>query len=328
MRSQQQLLRRPRWRWLAATMMVLLSMPTAAHARVHRLFAANRSPPPRLYALAFDDGADDDNEAVAITVTARLSADATHARIALDAARDNVYGVSLDKAAVASYEVVVTSTSTNNEEGENGGGGGGDDKTGTGIRKKREIANVTLAFRKSVAAFRAAAPAVREGVHGVVARGRRRLAAAADDDGNGKGKGGGVLEEVVQSWRYDERYASGRIAGMALDPRGFSIYSADLDGEALWAHSVSPDGTGRYDLLSPPPPEEQQNQDQDRNQQTRKQKQEKVQGGLATPQRPRHLVVHPSGRVLYVVTEIANAVVGVLGCRGGCGDGVCGDLAH
>ncbi|KAK8112491.1 hypothetical protein PG984_013017 [Apiospora sp. TS-2023a] len=325
MRSQQlQLLRRPWWRWpvataampMAATMMVLLSMPTAAHARVHHLFAANRSPPPRLYALAFDD--DGDDGAGAIAVTAQLAADTTHARLALDAARDNVYGVSLDKAAVASYEVVVTNTTTNNVEEEVGEDGVVD---GMGRTKTTETTNVTLAFRKSVVAagacvnrtaafvlphprfarvYTASWRGADAGACGMAlsttttdtstnndSSSSILPAAANDGNGKGKGKGGGVLEEVVQSWRYDERYVSGRIAGMALDPMGFTIYSADLDGGG----AVGAFGFAGWDGA-----------DQDSGGAQRQGQQRRP------PQGPRHLVVHPNGRVLYVVMETANAV--------------------
>lgn len=280
-------------------------MTTTVHARVHHLFAATLARSPRLYALAFNDATRE------MAITANLTADATHARIALDAGRGNVYGVSLDKAAVASYEVLVVtnSTATINEERENGYG----DEDGVGTTPT----NVTLTFRTSVAAAGACLNRTAAFVlpHPLFARvytaswpGAEACAMALSTtttpaDGSGKG---GVLEEVVQSWHYDNKYASGRIAGLALDPEGMTIYSADLDGEALWAHAISPDGTGRvvglrgrYDLLQP---SEQQGHDQDQ------QGRQGERAELVPPQGPRHLVVHPNGRVLYVVMEAANVV--------------------
>ncbi|KAK7995763.1 3-carboxy-cis-cis-mucoante lactonizing enzyme [Apiospora marii] len=297
---------RPQRRWLrrlAAAAAAAMAMATTAHARPHHLFAASLGQPPRLYSLVFDDATG------AAAVAARLPADAAHARIALDAGRVNVYGVSLDKAAVASYEVVVANSTNATTNGNKEGGGGGVETT----------TNVTLAFRTSVAAAgaclnRTAAfvlPHPRFGrVYAASWPGPGACAMALSTtgaaDGDGKGGGGGVLEEVVQSWRYDEKYVSGGIAGLALDdPAGLTIYSADLEGEALWAHSVSPDGTGRvvglrgrFDLLSPP-------EDRDRRQRKRG-----VEGPspLSPPQGPRRLVVHPNGRVLYVVLAAANAV--------------------
>ncbi|KAK8078777.1 hypothetical protein PG994_002584 [Apiospora phragmitis] len=244
-------------------------MTTTVHARVHHLFVGNLNAPARLYALAFDD------ETLGFEVTANMMADATHAWIAFDANKTNVYGASLGKAAIASYEVVVE--------------GGQEDTT----------KNLTLAFRNSVAAagecFNRTAAFVLP--HPVFPRvytgswpGPEACAMAlsiseppppGNNNNNTTNNGGGVLEEVIQSWRYGN--TSG-IHGLALDPAGTTIYSADLNGDALWAHVISPDGTGRvvglrgrYDLAP-------------------------------AGQHPRHLVVHPNGRVLYVVMEAASVV--------------------
>ncbi|KAK7993277.1 hypothetical protein PG989_006658 [Apiospora arundinis] len=176
-----------------------------------------------------------------------MSADANHAWIAFDANKTNVYGASLTKPAIASYEVVVADA-------------GRDDGA----------TNVTLELRNSVAAAgacfnRTAAFVLPHPVYNRV---------YTEEGGSTKG---GVLQEVVQSWHYARNNSA--IHGLALDPDGMTIYSADLSGDAIWSHSLSPDGTGRVVGLR---------------------------GGGA---HPRHLVVHPNGRVLYVVMEAANEVV-------------------
>ncbi|KAK8030178.1 putative carboxy-cis-cis-muconate cyclase [Apiospora rasikravindrae] len=260
---------------------------TTAHARVHHLFVGNLYPPPRLYALAFDDAT------LALEVTANMTADASHAWIAFDANRTNVYGASLDKAAIANYEVVVVTT--NNNSTTTGNDDYDDDAGAT-----TTATNVTLAFRKSVAAAGACTDKTAAfvlphprfpRVYAASWPGPDACAMALSTNpdptapGHGTHGGGGLLEEVIQSWRYDSRSnSSGGIHGLALDPEGMALYSADLEGDAVWAHIISPDGTGRVVGLR---------------------------GRYDLPEKgmhPRHLVVHPNGRVLYVVMEAANVV--------------------
>lgn len=258
--------------------MIAMMMAGFANARIHHLFVGNLRDPARLYALVFDD-----EPPYRLEVTANISADATHAWIAFDANKTNVYGASLTKSATASYEVVVADADR-------------DDGT----------KNVTLELRRSVAAAgacfnRTAAFVLPHPVYNRVFTGSwpgpeacamalSTTPSPSSDEGrpttNGtNGKGGGVLQEVVQSWHYARNNSA--IHGLALDPDGMTIYSADLSGDAIWSHSLSPDGTGRvvglrglYDL----PPD---------------------QRGA----HPRHIVVHPNGRVLYVIMEAANEVV-------------------
>ncbi|KAK8062155.1 3-carboxy-cis-cis-mucoante lactonizing enzyme [Apiospora hydei] len=273
---------------LRAVLAVTATILATAHARVHHLFVGNLYPPPRLYALVFDD------ETLALEVTANMTADSSHAWIAFDAGKTNVYGSSLDKPAIASYEVVVNNSSSNT--GNDGDDNYADDDEGAATT----VTNVTLEFRKSVAAAGACANKTAAFVlpHPLFPRVytaswpgpdacAMALSTNPDPTAPTNGSGGGMLEAVIQTWRYDSRTnSSGGIHGLALDPEGTALYSADLEGDAVWAHIVSPDGTGRvvglrgrYDL-----PEGRKGS------------------------HPRHLVVHPNGRVLYVVMEAANVV--------------------
>ncbi|KAK6836871.1 hypothetical protein PG987_007366 [Apiospora arundinis] len=195
--------------WLTTTIAILVTMMAGfANARIHHLFVGNHPGPARLYALAFDD-----EPPYRLEVTANMSADANHAWIAFDANKTNVYGASLTKPSIASYEVVVADTDR-----------------GDGTK------NVTLELRNSVAAAgacfnRTAAFVLPHPVYNRV---------YTDEGGSAKG---GVLQEVVQSWHYARNNSA--IHGLALDPDGMTIYSADLSGDAIWSHSLSPDGTGR-----------------------------------------------------------------------------------
>ncbi|KAK8096550.1 carboxy-cis-cis-muconate cyclase [Apiospora kogelbergensis] len=264
-------------------MTTMTMMGVVTQARVHHLFIGNLYPPARLYALAFDDEAP-----YRLEVTANMTADSAHSWIAFDANRTNVYGASLNKSAIASYEVIVAVANASSADG-------------NGHATIEETKNVTLELRNSVAA--AGACFNRTSAYVLPHPQYPRVFSASwpgpdacamslsttpppPANGSSGGGGGGILEEVVQSWRYGN--TSG-IHGLALDPSdgGMTIYSADLNGDALWAHFLSPDGTGRvvglrgrYDL-----PDAQKGS------------------------HPRHLVVHPSGKVLYVVMEATNVVV-------------------
>ncbi|KAK7995563.1 carboxy-cis cis-muconate cyclase [Apiospora arundinis] len=259
--------------WLTTTITILVTMMAGfANARIHHLFVGNHPGPARLYALAFDD-----EPPYKLEVTANMSADANHAWIAFDANKTNVYGASLTKPSIASYEVVVADTDR-----------------GDGTK------NVTLELRNSVAAAgacfnRTAAFVLPHPVYNRVYTGSwpgpeacamaLSTTPSSPSPEEGGSTKGGVLQEVVQSWHYARNNSA--IHGLALDPDGMTIYSADLSGDAIWSHSLSPDGTGRVVGLR---------------------------GGYDLPaeQRgahPRHLVVHPNGRVLYVVMEAANEVV-------------------
>ncbi|KAK7959888.1 putative carboxy-cis-cis-muconate cyclase [Apiospora aurea] len=229
---------------LRAVLAVAATILTTVHARVHHLFVGNLYPPPRLYALAFDD------ETLALEITANMTADSSHAWIAFDAGKTNVYGASLDKPAIASYEVVVNNSSSSSSTGN------ADDDGGAATT----VTNVTLEFRKSVAAAGACANKTAAFVlpHPLFPRvytaswpgpDACAMALSTNPDPtaptNGSG-GGGMLEAVIQTWRYDSQTnSSGGIHGLALDPAGTALYSADLQGDAVWAHIVSPDGTGR-----------------------------------------------------------------------------------
>ena len=97
----------------------------------------------------------------------------------------------------------------------------------------------------------------------------------------------GTLSEVLDSWSYAN--ASG-IHGLALSPPATAaatpneqlVYSADLNGDAIWTHSINlTTGLARPSSQFP----------------------------MAYPgMHPRHLAAHPSGRYLYAVMEADNSV--------------------
>jgi carboxy-cis,cis-muconate cyclase len=82
----------------------------------------------------------------------------------------------------------------------------------------------------------------------------------------------GLLDSVVQNITYPR--ASG-IHGMAFDPEGTMLYSADTKAHGIWAHAIDrPSGLLRNISFTPLP-------------------------GTG----PRHVTAHPNGRWLYAVCE-------------------------
>jgi len=92
----------------------------------------------------------------------------------------------------------------------------------------------------------------------------------------------GTLKAVIQTWRYG---ASSGIHGLALGKGDNILYSADLNGDSVWAHSLKKEASlvqeiGRWNV---------------------------VRKGT----HPRHLVAHPNGKLLHVLMESGNEVVEV-----------------
>lgn len=89
----------------------------------------------------------------------------------------------------------------------------------------------------------------------------------------------GSFDHIVQNVTYK---ADSRVYGMAHDPSGNYIYSADTSSNGLWTHKVDP-ASGKLTAAR----------------------------FTAHPEkdaRPRRLVVHPSGNYLYVVLSTLNKV--------------------
>lgn len=89
----------------------------------------------------------------------------------------------------------------------------------------------------------------------------------------------GSFDRIVQNVTYK---ADSRVYGMAHDPSGDYIYSADTQSNGLWAHKVDP-VTGKLTAA-------------------------RFTAHPEAEARPRRLAVHPSGNYLYVVLSKLNAV--------------------
>jgi carboxy-cis,cis-muconate cyclase len=95
----------------------------------------------------------------------------------------------------------------------------------------------------------------------------------------------GTLKEVQQTWGYGEK--SG-IHGLGINERGNGgvLYSADVNGDAVWTHSITyPMAEGEVEV--------------------------KEIGKWTTRDgtHPRHLVAHKSGETVHVVGESGNVVL-------------------
>lgn len=98
----------------------------------------------------------------------------------------------------------------------------------------------------------------------------------------------GSLQEVEKSWSYGEESS---IHGMGLNYIQASadaaeteiLYAADINGDIIWSHETDTRG-GLSSLRA----------------------QTKVPGRGGVAAKPRHLAVHPNGKVMYVMLEATN----------------------
>ena len=88
----------------------------------------------------------------------------------------------------------------------------------------------------------------------------------------------GHLDKVIQNIPFR---ANSAVQGMALDPENTFLYSADEKANGIWTHSVDEKGKLTQVAFTPAP---------------------RADSG------PRHLVVHPDGKYLYVVLSKTNAI--------------------
>lgn len=89
----------------------------------------------------------------------------------------------------------------------------------------------------------------------------------------------GNLQGVVQNVPFA---SNSRVSGMTLDPENRFLYSADESANGIWTHSVDESGKLTQVAFTPTP-----------------------RAGSG----PRHLVVHPTGKYLYVVLAKSNHVI-------------------
>jgi carboxy-cis,cis-muconate cyclase len=88
----------------------------------------------------------------------------------------------------------------------------------------------------------------------------------------------GKLQGLVQAYKYRD---GSSIKGLALDPDNKYLYSADETGNGIWTHLINDQGTlNQVGFTAAPYPDS----------------------------APRHLVVHPDGRYLYVILSRTNSV--------------------
>ncbi|KAK6582464.1 hypothetical protein PZA11_004872 [Diplocarpon coronariae] len=80
--------------------LLLLGWTTDVTATVHHLFTGNLFAPASIHAFEFDD------EAVTLVKTKTIQADNSHAWIAFDHSKKNVYGASIGAKSIASYSVL------------------------------------------------------------------------------------------------------------------------------------------------------------------------------------------------------------------------------
>jgi carboxy-cis,cis-muconate cyclase len=89
----------------------------------------------------------------------------------------------------------------------------------------------------------------------------------------------GTLQDVIQNITLE---SSSGIHGMAVDPENDIVYSADDSANGIWVHQIEEGSQNLRQLAFVKAPEDNAG--------------------------PRHLIVHPSGRYLYVVMETKNEI--------------------
>ncbi|KAL2196975.1 Lactonase, 7-bladed beta-propeller-domain-containing protein [Corynascus similis CBS 632.67] len=233
------------------------ALAPVARTATHNLFVGNLLPPASIYSLEFDDETND------FKVLRNNTAHSSHAWIAFDHAKENIYGSSLNTSTLANYRVLNETTIelTRNI-------------TATGLCTNTTSAFVTAMSSEPYSVFSASWP----GPNGCA----MSLSTSRP----------GALDRVLDTWAYIN--TSG-IHGLALSPapqrspphhnrtghRQQLIYSADLNGDLLWTHSIDP-VTGHAT--------------------------EVARFAVSPGTHPRHLAVHPNGERLYAVHEAANSV--------------------
>ncbi|CAL3968918.1 unnamed protein product [Diplocarpon coronariae] len=161
--------------------------------------------PASIHAFEFDD------EAVTLVKTKTIQADNSHAWIAFDHSKKNVYGASIGAKSIASYSVL--------DEGNL--------RLDGRVDAAGECLNKTSAF---------VLPSSHEPhiVYSGSWPGPNICGMAISVLANG------TLANVTQSWPYVNE--SG-VHGLAFGPDEKLLYSADLNADKLWTHAVAEDGT-------------------------------------------------------------------------------------
>ncbi|KAK3695879.1 Lactonase, 7-bladed beta-propeller-domain-containing protein [Podospora appendiculata] len=227
----------------------LLSLAIANVSAVkHALFVGNLNAPASIYALEFDD------ETFDFQMTNNITADASHSWITFNHDKTNIYGTSNIAPRIASYAITSNKTL----------------KLVKLISADKTCANHTSAF--VVTSPQAPYHVITGAWPGPNACGMSFNVTQS-----------GTLDRVVDSWAYANK--SG-VHGLALgrsndDSNSDTLYSADLNGDAIWTHQISrEDGHAQYVG--------------------------KI--GVKAGSHPRHLAAHPNGQRLYAVMEAGNRV--------------------
>ncbi|KAH7323491.1 carboxy-cis,cis-muconate cyclase [Rhexocercosporidium sp. MPI-PUGE-AT-0058] len=183
-------------------------------AKVHHLFVGNLGLPASIHALEFDD------EALTLVKTRNITADSSHAWIAFDHQKQNVYGASLSAKRISSYSVHPNAT----------------------LRLDASL-HATGACLDQTSAF--VLPSSHPPYFAYTG-------SWAGPNGCGMAistRTNGTLSNVTQSWKYLNKSA---IHGLAFGPQDKLLYSADLSADRVWTHSIGEDGmvslVGKLDL--------------------------------------------------------------------------------
>lgn len=228
----------------------LLAATFASHAFAakHHLFVGNLVAPTSLHSLEFDD------ETLDFTLTKTMKADAAHSWITFSHDKANVYGTSNLTPRVASYAVIDSST----------------------LQLTKSIPSADLCNNKTSAFALASSVAPYRVITGAWP-GPNACGMSFDVDSNG------TLEEIADTWSYTDK--SG-VHGLTFGGGDSElVYSADLNGDALWTHRVS-HSTGKATVVG--------------------------KFSTNTGAHPRHMASHPAGKYVYAVMEADNRVASFL----------------
>ncbi|KAL2063145.1 hypothetical protein VTL71DRAFT_6217 [Oculimacula yallundae] len=201
-------------RTISGMFMLQLLFAGLSLAKTHHLFVGNLGLPASIYALEFDD------EALTLVMTRNITADSSHAWIAFDHKKENIYGASLTAKRISSYSVHPNAT----------------------LRLDASLHAAGSCFNKT-SAF-------------VLPSSHPPYFAYTGSWGGPDGCGmaisahkNGTLSNVTQSWKY---VAESAIHGLAFGPEDKIMYSADLSADKIWTHTVGDDGlvklVDRFDL--------------------------------------------------------------------------------
>ncbi|KAF1993970.1 3-carboxy-cis,cis-mucoante lactonizing enzyme [Amniculicola lignicola CBS 123094] len=228
---------------LGRVVIPLIALPHVT-CKVHHIFVGNLDLPKSLYALSFD------TETHNLTLTKNITAHARHHWLTLSHDRRNLYATAYSSPNISSYSII---------------------ENGTNVRLDSVISSPSTCAASDSSANLVALNREPYSVYSASWPGKPACASIYSTSN-------GTLSSVEHGYFYGN---DSSVHGLALHPSGNFLYAADLNGDAMWTHALSPNGsitnTIRKDVSW-------------------------------DGKHPRHVATHPNGKWLYALMEASNSI--------------------